>query len=87
MKVGGKKIKKEEETLFSKVDGIYIDGKKDATLVMVKGQNGKYYSTVQIEEHYAVVGEPGKIILKCNFTITSIFNTVEPGICFEEQIV
>ena len=48
---------------------------------------GKYYSTVQIEEHYAVVGEPGKIILKCNFTITSIFNTVEPGICFEEQIV
>ena len=55
-----KRVQKEEGENFTKVDAIYIDGKKDATLVMLKGNNEKFYHSVQIEEHYAIVGEPGK---------------------------
>ena len=34
-------MRKEEKELFGKVDGIYVDGKKDATLVL-KEVDGKY---------------------------------------------
>ena len=48
------------------MDSIYIDGKKDLTLKMIKADNGKYYKSVEIEEHYAIIGEPG--IIKYNMT-------------------
>ena len=51
-----------DEILFHQVDSVYIDGKKDATLVMREGSNGKFYRAVEIEEHYAIVGEPGNRI-------------------------
>ena len=48
-------MRKEEKELFGKVDGIYVDGKKDATLVL-KEVDGKYSRKVEIEEHIVMVG-------------------------------
>ena len=50
-------IRKQEEN-FSLVDGLYLDGRKDATQVLLQGPNGKLYQSVQLEEHYTLVGEP-----------------------------
>ena len=52
----------EDDALFLKVDGIYIDGRKDATQVMVNKENKCYRKTI-VEDHYAVVGEPGAFYL------------------------
>ena len=52
----------EEEAIFYKfIDGIYIDGRKDATsLTEHDAQTGKYYHKTELQEHiFAVVGEPG----------------------------
>ena len=43
-------MRKEEKELFGKVDGIYVDGKKDATSVL-KEVDGKYSRKVEIEKH------------------------------------
>ena len=50
-------MRKEEKELFGKVDGIYVDGKKDATLVS-KEVDGKYSRKVEIEEHIVMVKQP-----------------------------
>ena len=55
-------MRKEEKELFGKVDGIYVDGKKDATLVL-KEVDGKYSRKVEIEEHIVMVGPPGEFYL------------------------
>ena len=55
-------IRKAEEGLFEIVDGIYIDGRKDATLV-VTDSDGKMYMQTDLEEHYGIVGEPGEFYL------------------------
>ena len=55
-------MRKEEKELFGKVDGIYVDGKKDATLVL-KEVDGKYSRKVEIEEHIVMVGQPGEFYL------------------------
>ena len=52
----------EDDALFLKVDEIYIDGRKDATQVMVNKEDKCYRKTI-VEEHYAVVGEPGAFYL------------------------
>ena len=52
----------EDDALFLKVDGIYIDGRKDATQVMVNKEDKCYRKTI-VEEHYVVVGEPGAFYL------------------------
>lgn len=55
-------IRKEEEILSDSLDGVYVDGHKDATNVILQA-NGKYYRRVELEEHYVVVGEPGEFYL------------------------
>ena len=50
-------IQKDEELQFGAVDGIYIDGRKDATIISVK-QGNSYHRKTIIEEHYVLVGEP-----------------------------
>ena len=50
-------IQKDEELQFGAVDGIYIDGRKDATIISVK-QGYSYHRKTIIEEHYVLVGEP-----------------------------
>ena len=50
------------EGLFEIVDGIYIDGRKDATLVVTES-DGKMYMQTDLEEHYVIVGEPGEFYL------------------------
>ena len=50
-------IQKDEELQFGAVNGIYIDGRKDATIISVK-QGNSYYRKTIIEEHYVLVGEP-----------------------------
>ena len=52
-------IQKDEELQFEAVDEIYIDGRKDATIISVK-QGNSYHRKTIIEEHYVLVylGEP-----------------------------
>ena len=56
-----KKDKREESMLFSKVDGLHIM-EKDATLVMTQKREVQRRQVV-LEEHYIMVGEPGKYYL------------------------
>jgi len=55
----------EDEAIFYKfIDGIYIDGRKDATLLTQHdAQTGKYYHKTELQEHIVVVGEPGACYL------------------------
>ena len=57
-----KQLQLDEQKLFEKVDAIYFDGKKDATRKQAM-VNNKLYPTVELEEHYVVVGEPGEFYL------------------------
>ena len=57
-----KKIQEEETAFFGKVNCIYVDGRKDATL-MTSELNGKSYRVKNLEEHYVIVGEPGEYYL------------------------
>ena len=50
-------IQKDEELQFGAVDGIYIDGRKDATIISVK-KGKSYYRKTIIEEHCVLVIEP-----------------------------
>jgi len=50
---------REESALFEKVDGVYIDSKKDATLV-INQKGGVQHRKFVLEEHYVLVGEPGE---------------------------
>ena len=54
-----------EEAIFYKfIDGIYIDGRKDATLLTEhNAQTGKYYYRTELQEHIVVIGEPGACYL------------------------
>jgi len=54
-----------EEAIFYKfIDRIYIDVRKDATLLTEHdAQTGKYYHKTELQEHIVVVGEPGACYL------------------------
>jgi len=56
-------ISEDEAILSNKfIDGIYIDGKKDSTLLTEHdAQTGKYYHKTELQEH--IVGEPGACYL------------------------
>lgn len=56
-------LRTEEDKYFQLVNALYVDGKKDATLAMLQGENGKLYRQTMLEEHYVVVGEPGEFYL------------------------
>ena len=49
-------LNKKEKDAFEFVQKVFMDGRNDATLNMVK-KNEKYYRLTVIESHYAVVGE------------------------------
>ena len=53
-------MRKEEDKQFQLVNGIYIDGKKDATVTEI---NRIHYENTILEEHDVVIGEPGKFYL------------------------
>ena len=53
------KLRDDEECNFEIVDAIYVDGRKDVTLTTIETENLRFYSKVETEEHYVVVGEPG----------------------------
>jgi len=57
------KIQKGEQQNFRFVNAIYFNGHKDATQIVVQGPNDKRYRSVELEEHYTVVGEPGSLYL------------------------
>ena len=56
-------IRSEEQQNFGMVNAVYLDGRKDATQIVAQGPNEKHYRSVQLEEHYTVVGEPGSYYL------------------------
>ena len=76
-------IREKEQKNFKLVNAIYFDGRKDATQVTTQGPNDKYYKSVQLEDHYTLIGEPGEYYLT-HFspeddkgrTIAQIFNTI-----------
>ena len=55
-------IREKEQHNFEFVNALYFDGRKDATQI-AQGPNNKHYRSVQLEEHYTVVGEPGAYYL------------------------
>ena len=55
-------MRKNDDLQFSCINGIYMDGRKDATQVVIK-EGGKYHQKTVIEEHYVVVGQPGEFYL------------------------
>ena len=57
-----KKIREEENLLSAKMNGLCIDVKKDATLVMLQKGRVRHRQVVQ-EEHYILVGGPGECYL------------------------
>ena len=56
-------IREKEQENFKLVNAIYFDGRKDATQVTIQGPNDKYYKSVQLEDHYTLIGEPGEYYL------------------------
>ena len=56
-------IRSEEQENFGLVNAVYLDGRKDATQIVAQGSIEKHYWSVQLEEHYTVVGEPGSYYL------------------------
>ena len=57
-------ISEEEAILYKFIDGIYIDGRKDATLQTEHdAQTGKYYHKAELQERIVVVGKPGACYL------------------------
>ena len=56
-------IRSEEQQNFGLVNAVYLDGRKDATQIVAQGPNEKHYRSVQLKEHYTVVGEPGSYYL------------------------
>ena len=52
-------IRSEEQEIFELVNAVYLDGRKDATQIVAQCPNKKHYRSVQLEEHYTVVDEPG----------------------------
>ena len=56
-------IRKKEQENFKLVNTIYFNGRKDATQVTMQGSNDKFYRSVQLEDHYTMVGQPGEYYL------------------------
>ena len=54
-----KEIQEKEMENFKLINGLYFDGRKDATQMMAKAPTGKCFITTELEEHYVLVGEPG----------------------------
>ena len=55
-------IRNKEQELFELVDSIFVDGRKDPTIIMVE-VNGNYHRQTVIEKHYVIVGEPNGFYL------------------------
>ena len=56
-------VTEKEQQNFEFVNALCFDGRKDATQMIAQGPNNKHYRSVQLEEHYTVVGEPGTYYL------------------------
>ena len=77
-------IRKKEQENFKLVNAIYFDGRKDAIQVTMQGPNDKFYRSVQLEDHYTMVGQPGEYYLfhfstedgKGRTIAQKIFNTI-----------
>ena len=63
-------IQKDKELQFGAVDGIYIVGRKDATIISVK-QGNSYYRKTIIEEHYVLE------VNLMNFTLPMLIQQME----------
>ena len=53
-------IRQNQSKFFHMINGVYVDGRKDATLTTSQLDNGKSYQSMHLEEHYVMVGEPGE---------------------------
>ena len=77
-------FREKEHENFKLVNAIYFDGRKDATQVTMQGPNDGFYRSVQLEDHYTMVGQPGEYNLshfstedgKGKTNAQKIFNTI-----------
>ena len=60
---GRQKLIEDQKCIFDIVNAICVDGRKNATLTTIETSDSKFYPTTEIEEHYVIVGEPGKLYL------------------------
>ena len=67
-----KKLTLSQMEFFTFVNCICIDGRKDATLVSTKVDQ-KYYHKVEMEEHYDIVGKPGKMVINVVLVLSISF--------------
>ena len=57
-------IYQEKELFFKVVDGIYIDGRKDATLTLKQNElSGRYHQSTELTEHNVILEQPGEFYL------------------------
>ena len=56
-------IKEKEQENFKLMNAKYFDGRKDTTQITIQGSNDKYYKLVQLEDYYALIGEPSEYYL------------------------
>ena len=57
-----KDIQEKEAGLFCDINGLHVNGRKDASMVMSEVRD-KYYPSVELEEHCVPVGEEGVFYL------------------------
>ena len=57
------KLGEDEERNHKMVNAIYVNGRKNATLTTVDYSQYKFYSKIEIEEHYIIVEEPVEMYL------------------------
>ena len=77
-------IREKKQENFKLVNAIYFDGRKDATQVTMQGPNDRFYRSVQLEDHYTMIGQPGEYYLshfstddgKGKTIAQKIFNTI-----------
>ena len=56
-------LRKEEDANFDLVNGIYLDSRKDGTMVITQSDEGKKYRKTVLEEQYVIVDKPGEFYL------------------------
>ena len=58
-----KQIRQDQAMFYEQVNGVYVDGRKDATLTTTYLESGKIHQSTCLEEHIVIIGEPGEYYL------------------------
>ena len=62
-KLQQEQICQDQAIFFKQLNGVYLDGRKDATLTTACLETSKIYQSTCLEEHIVIIGEPGEYYL------------------------